>query len=119
MLEATRSLRKSYVLSSFLWSNISQWSRSLWKYVASRLFHRIGVILIERKGQFGYPITSILVQMEEKPINGVLEDFRISFLECWQKLPNKAFFFLLLAAWMLLFLFLGNPTLGYVKSASL
>jgi len=34
-------------------------------------------------------------------------------------LPNKAFFFTLFVAWMALFTFLGNATLGYVHSSSL
>jgi len=38
---------------------------------------------------------------------------------CWQQLPNKSLFFILLAAWMLLFQFYGNATLGYIDSASL
>ncbi len=54
-----------------------------------------------------------------QPTNGILEEFRLEFLDCWQRLPNKAFFFVLLAAWLLLFQFLGSSTLGYVKSPSL
>jgi len=38
---------------------------------------------------------------------------------CWRMLPNKAFFFALLAAWLALFHFLGNSILGYVHSPSL
>jgi exosortase len=38
---------------------------------------------------------------------------------CWQRLPNKAFFFVLLAAWLALFQFLGNSVLGYVHTPSL
>jgi exosortase len=37
----------------------------------------------------------------------------------WQRLPNKLFFFGLLAAWLLLFQFWGNSTLGYVHSPSI
>ena len=33
-------------------------------------------------------------------------------LDCWRRLPNKAFFFLLLAAWLALFQFLGNSISG-------
>jgi len=33
--------------------------------------------------------------------------------------PNKAFFFLLLAAWLALFHFLGNSVLGYIRTPSL
>ena len=38
---------------------------------------------------------------------------------CWDRLPNKLLFGLMLLAWVLLFHFLGNSTLGYVKTASL
>jgi exosortase len=40
-------------------------------------------------------------------------------VDCWQRLPNKAFFFVLLAAWLALFQFLGNSILGYVHTSSL
>ena len=39
--------------------------------------------------------------------------------DCWQRLPNKLFFFPLLLAWLALFHFLGNSILGYVHTASL
>jgi exosortase len=39
--------------------------------------------------------------------------------EEWRSLPNKSLFFVLAAAWTLLFVFLGNATFGYVHSASL
>jgi len=57
--------------------------------------------------------------MQRDPGNGILEDFRIDFLEFWQQLPNKGFFFFLLAAWLVLFQLLGNSTLGYVNTPSL
>jgi len=38
---------------------------------------------------------------------------------CWQRLPNKAFFFALLAAWGMLFQFWGNSILGYIHTPSL
>ncbi len=57
--------------------------------------------------------------MENERANGVLEDFRLDFLACWQRLPNKGFFVVLLAAWLALFHFLGSSTLGYVHSPSL
>jgi exosortase len=38
---------------------------------------------------------------------------------CWRQLPNKAFFFTLLAAWLALFHFLGNSVFGYLHSSSL
>ena len=39
----------------------------------------------------------------QESTNGVLEDFRLRFLDCWHRLPNKGFFFILLAAWLVLF----------------
>jgi exosortase len=57
--------------------------------------------------------------MEKQPANGILEDFRIQFLDCWQRLPNKGLLFVLLAAWLALFQFLGNSTLGYISTPSL
>ena len=57
--------------------------------------------------------------MHRDPGNGILEDFRIDFLEFWHQLPNKGFFFFLLAAWLALFQFLGNSTFGYVDTSSL
>ncbi len=46
-------------------------------------------------------------------------DWRADTMECWQRLPNKSFFFALLAAWLLLFQFWGNSILGYVHTSSL
>jgi exosortase len=46
-------------------------------------------------------------------------DWRADTMECWQRLPNKSFFFVLLAAWLLLFQFWGNSILGYVHTSSL
>jgi len=57
--------------------------------------------------------------MQTEPSNGVLEEFRIEFLNCWQRLPNKGFFLGLFAAWLALFRFLGKSTLGYIPTASL
>ncbi len=51
--------------------------------------------------------------------NGILEEFRLDFIDCWQRLPNKALFLVLLAAWLALFHFLGNSTLGYLPTPSL
>jgi exosortase len=45
--------------------------------------------------------------------------FRDEFLALWRRLPDKGLFFGLLGVWMLLFLFLGNSTFGYVDSPSL
>src|SRR6266850_4553059 len=46
-------------------------------------------------------------------------DFQNEFLDCWRRIPNKVFFFLLLAAWLALFHFLGNATFGYIGTPSL
>lgn len=43
----------------------------------------------------------------------------LSLSACWQRVPDKGFFFALLAAWLALFQFLGNSTFGYVDTASL
>ncbi len=51
--------------------------------------------------------------------NGILEEFRLEFLDCWKKLPNKGFFVVLFCAWLVLFHFIGSSTLGYVKEPSL
>jgi len=40
-------------------------------------------------------------------------------VDCWRRLPNKTFFFVLLAAWLTLFQFLGNSILGYIHTPSL
>ena len=40
-------------------------------------------------------------------------------VDCWHRLPNKTFFFALLAAWALLFQYWGNSILGYVRTPSL
>jgi exosortase len=57
--------------------------------------------------------------MQPQADDGILEEFRVEFLNCWRRLPNKAFFFALLVGWLALFQFLGNPTRGFVKSPSL
>jgi exosortase len=57
--------------------------------------------------------------MEKQPTDGILEEFRLEFLDCWRRLPNKGFFLILLAAWLGLFQILGNSTLGFIHSQSL
>jgi exosortase len=57
--------------------------------------------------------------MPHEPSNGILEDFRIEFLACWNRLPNKGFFLVLLVAWLAIFQFLGNSALGYIRTPSL
>jgi exosortase len=46
-------------------------------------------------------------------------DFWQDTVDCWQRLPNKIFFFVLLVAWLALFQFLGNSVLGYIHTPSL
>jgi exosortase len=46
-------------------------------------------------------------------------DWRADTIECWHRLPNKTFFFTLLAVWLLLFQYCGNSILGYVHTSSL
>ncbi|MBI3850111.1 MAG: exosortase/archaeosortase family protein [Verrucomicrobia bacterium] len=55
----------------------------------------------------------------ENQTRGAVENFRLDFLDCWARLPNKGLFFGLLAAWLVLFHFLGNSTFGYVDTPSL
>lgn len=57
--------------------------------------------------------------MNEQAKPAVPAGFQAELLDCWRRLPNKGFFFLLLAAWLALFHFLGNSTFGYSKSSSL
>jgi len=57
--------------------------------------------------------------MNDQTKPGVLAEFQADFLDCWRRLPNKGFFFLLLAAWLALFQFLGNSVFGYIHSPSL
>src|SRR5579859_45427 len=57
--------------------------------------------------------------METQSINAGLTSFRRELRDCWHRLPNKGFFLMLLAAWLALFHFLGNSTLGYAATRSL
>ena len=57
--------------------------------------------------------------MSETPKNDAPPGFWPDAVACWQRLPNKFFFFALLAAWLALFQFLGNSLLGYVHTHSL
>jgi len=75
--------------------------------------------LIESGGAIRYLSASDEVRMNEQAKPGVLAEFQTDFLMCWRQLPNKGFFFLLLAAWLMLFQFLGNSVFGYVHSPSL
>ena len=58
--------------------------------------------------------------MNDNPENtAAASGFGAEFARCWRRLPNKAIFLTLLAAWMLLFQFLGNATFGYIDTSSL
>ena len=57
--------------------------------------------------------------MNEEQTKAAPPDWLTDTIECWRRLPNKVFFFTLLAAWVLLFQFLGNSILGYIHTASL
>jgi exosortase len=54
---------------------------------------------------------------QNRPASGA--GFIAEFQECWNRLPNKAFFLVILAAWLLLFQLLGNATFGYIDTSSL
>ena len=47
------------------------------------------------------------------------QSFQEEFKWYWQQWPNKGLWLCLLAAWMALFQFLGNSTLGYIETRSL
>ena len=57
--------------------------------------------------------------MENQKTASPPRNFGSEFLFYWQQLPHKGFFFVLLAAWLMLFQFLGNSTFGYVDTPSL
>jgi exosortase len=47
------------------------------------------------------------------------ESFSAEMRAAWRQLPEKPLFFSLLAAWLALFHFMGNSTLGYINTHSL
>jgi len=57
--------------------------------------------------------------MNQNPDNEPRMNYWQDTVDCWHRLPNKALFFVLLAAWLALFQFLGNAILGYVHTPSL
>ena len=57
--------------------------------------------------------------MNETPKDEAPPSFWAEVVVCWQRLPNKLFFFALLVAWLALFHFLGNSLLGYIHTHSL
>jgi exosortase len=57
--------------------------------------------------------------MNENQTKASSPDWLADTADCWRRLPEKTFFFGLLAAWLLLFQFWGNSILGYVHTSSL
>jgi exosortase len=57
--------------------------------------------------------------MDENQTKTAAADWRADTMDCWRRLPDKSFFFALLAAWLALFQFWGNSILGYVHTSSL
>ena len=57
--------------------------------------------------------------MNENPDYEPRTNYWQDTVDCWHRLPNKALFFVLLAAWLALFQFLGNAILGYIHTPSL
>ncbi len=47
------------------------------------------------------------------------ESFSMEVRTAWRQLPEKTLFFTLLVAWLALFHFLGNSTMGYINTPSL
>lgn len=56
---------------------------------------------------------------EINPLMNTLAGFPREFTACWRQIPDKGVFLTALAAWVALFHFLGNSTLGYTKTSSL
>ncbi len=59
------------------------------------------------------------MRVDNQSTTGILEEFQTELVDAWRRLPNKRFFFVLLAAWLALFQFLGNSTFGYLDTSSL
>jgi len=51
--------------------------------------------------------------------DGIVEEFAAEFRQRWRALPNRWLFLSLVAVWLLLFVFFGVSTLGYLYTASL
>jgi len=51
--------------------------------------------------------------------DGLVESWWAESVEYWQRLPNRDLFLWLVAAWLLLFQFLGSGNFGYIDSPSL
>jgi exosortase len=59
------------------------------------------------------------VRVDNQTTIGILDEFQTDLVDSWHRLPNKGFFFVLLAAWLALFQFLGNSTFGFLDTPSL
>ena len=59
------------------------------------------------------------MRVDNQSTTGILEEFQTELVDGWRRLPNKGFFFGLLAAWLALFHFWGNSTFGYMDTSSL
>jgi len=57
--------------------------------------------------------------MDNQKTKNLVSGFSTEFVSCWRQLPDKGLFFVLLAAWLVLFQFLGNSTFGYIDTPSL
>jgi exosortase len=57
--------------------------------------------------------------MNENQTKAPSPDWWADTADCWRRLPEKTFFFGLLAAWLALFQFCGNSILGYIHTSSL
>src|SRR5205085_12257762 len=59
-----------------------------------------------------------------EPVRGsagasLLSAFLVEAAELWRRLPHKLLFLILLVAWLALFHYFGNATLGYTRTPSL
>jgi len=78
------------------------------------------LFLIEQFGAILYLRTCTFARVDNNQSTiGILDEFQTDLVDGWGRLPNKGFFFLLLAAWLALFQFLGNSTFGYLDTPSL
>jgi exosortase len=64
-----------------------------------------------------YVSSRIMADTDNKPT--WLEELRQESSQCWRIMPDKIPLGILLGAWFALFHFWGNPTFGYVRTASL
>jgi len=84
----------------------------------TRLFNALP-ILFEQSSPILYLISCNFARVENQSTTGILEEFQSELVSAWRQLPNKRFFFILLAGWLALFQFLGNSTFGYLDTHSL